>query len=79
MRSVAAFIKAVPDPQKHAGSKAVLGMMRVATGCEPVLRGGSIICFDRYRYRYDSGREGEGPIIGFAPRKQALVVYMMPG
>jgi hypothetical protein len=78
-QSVAAFIKAVPDPQKRADSKTVLGMMRGATGCEPVLWGGSIVGFDQYRYRYESGREGEWPIVGFSPRKQALVLYIMPG
>ncbi|MGI8561403.1 MAG: DUF1801 domain-containing protein [Luteimonas sp.] len=78
-QSVAAFIKAVPDPQKRADSKTVLEMMRESTGCEPVLWGDSIVGFDRYRYKYESGREGEWPIVGFAPRKQALVLYIMPG
>lgn len=76
---VAAFLDAVPDAQRRKDSKVVAAMMRKATGCKPVLWGGSIVGFDRYRYRYDSGREGEWPIVGFSPRKQALVLYVMPG
>jgi hypothetical protein len=38
--------------------------------------GPSIIGFGRYRYRYDSGREGEMCRIGFSPRKAELVFYL---
>lgn len=78
-QSVAAFLAALPDAQMRKDSKVVAAMMRKATGCKPVLWGGSIVGFDRYRYRYASGREGEWPIVGFAPRKSALVLYVMPG
>ncbi|GAA4855950.1 DUF1801 domain-containing protein [Luteimonas vadosa] len=77
--SVAAFIDAVEDEGKRKDCKALVAMMRKATGCKPVLWGGAMVGFDRYRYRYDSGREGEWFIVGFAPRKQTLSVYIMPG
>lgn len=41
--------------------------------------GPSIVGFGRYRYRYDSGREGESMLTGFSPRKSNLVVYVLPG
>ncbi len=78
-QSVTEFLNAVPDDQKRKDSKVLAAIMRRATGCKPVMWGGSIVGFDRYHYRYDSGREGEWPIVGFAPRKQALTVYIMPG
>lgn len=78
-QSVTAFLNAVTDDQKRKDSKVVAAMMRKATGCRAVLWGGSIVGFDRYHYRYDSGREGEWPLVGFAPRKQALTIYIMPG
>ena len=31
--------------------------------------------FDSYHYRYESGREGDMPIVGFSPRKGANVLY----
>lgn len=36
-----------------------------------------MIGFGRYRYRYESGREGEWLATGFAPRAKELVVYLM--
>ena len=78
--SVAAFLAAVPDAQRRADGEALLRMMQAATGCEPVMWGPGIVGFDRYHYRYDSGHEGDAPIIGFSPRKQALVLYVLvPG
>jgi hypothetical protein len=37
------------------------------------------IGFDTYHYKYDSGREGDGHIIGFFPRKGKITVYLMDG
>jgi len=77
--SAAAFLEAVPDAQRRADGEAVLRMMQSVTGCEPVMWGPAIVGFDRYHYRYDSGHEGDAPIVGFSPRKQALVLYITPG
>lgn len=41
--------------------------------------GDSIVGFDRYHYKYESGREVDWFVTGYAPRKQALTVYIMPG
>ena len=54
-------------------------LMRTITAERPILWGTSIIGFGRYRYRYDSGRRGEMPLTGVAPRKQALSIYIMDG
>ncbi|MGH2884217.1 MAG: DUF1801 domain-containing protein [Solirubrobacteraceae bacterium] len=35
--------------------------------------------FGSYRYRYDSGHEGTAPLVGFAPRKANLVLYLVGG
>lgn len=73
------FIAAVADPGQRADCRRLVEWMRAATGCEPVMWGGSIVGFDRYHYVYDSGREGDAPIVGFSPRSQALALYIMPG
>ena len=39
----------------------------------------SIVGFGQYHYRYASGREGDAPAAGFAPRKAATTVYVMDG
>ena len=41
--------------------------------------GPSIIGFGSYHYKYESGREGDMPLIGFSPRKAANVLYGMTG
>lgn len=35
--------------------------------------------FGQYHYYYESGREGDAAVIVFSPRKQHLVVYIVPG
>jgi hypothetical protein len=49
--------------------------MKRATGKVPAMWGPSIIGFDSYHYVYDSGREGDMPVVGFSPRKPATVLY----
>ena len=41
--------------------------------------GTSIVGFGSYQYRYASGREGDSLVVGFSPRKQNMVIYIMPG
>jgi len=77
--SVAAFIDAISDPAKRADARALVKLMQDATGEEPKMWGPSIIGFGSYHYRYDSGREGDMPLIGFSPRKTATVLYNMIG
>jgi hypothetical protein len=77
--SVAAFIDAITDPVKRADSKALVKLMQNATGEKPKMWGASIIGFGSYHYRYESGREGDVPLIGFSPRKTATVLYSVIG
>ena len=75
--SVAAFIDAVTDPTRRADAKALLQLMQSAAGEKPRMWGSSIIGFGSYHYRYETGREGDMPLIGFSPRKAATVLYNM--
>jgi hypothetical protein len=50
-------------------------MMQSVTGEKPKMWGPSIIGFGSYHYTYESGREGDMPVVGFSPRKAATVVY----
>lgn len=77
--SVTAFMKAITDPTRRADAKALVKLMEGATGEKPRMWGPSIIGFGSYHYRYDSGREGDMPIIGFSPRKAANVLYNVCG
>jgi hypothetical protein len=41
--------------------------------------GPAIVGFDKRHYVYESGREGNMPLVGFSPRKAALVLYGVTG
>lgn len=78
-KSVEEYLDTVASDRRRQDARTVLEMMRRASGEEPKMWGPSIIGFGRYRYRYDSGHQGESFLAGLAPRKQALTVYIMPG
>ena len=75
-QSVEAFIAAVPDEKRRADARALCVLIERTIGDTPRMWGPSIIGFGRYRYRYDSGREGEAGAPGFSPRARELVVYL---
>lgn len=77
--SVSAFLASVDDERRRRDAREVLALMKEITGKRPKLWGTSIIGFGSYHYKYASGREGDWPVTGFSPRKQNLVVYVMPG
>ena len=76
---VDAFLATVENPRRRADAGRVLDLMREVTGEPPKMWGSSIVGFGSYRYRYASGRDGSSLVVGFAPRKQNLVLYIMPG
>ena len=77
--SVADFLAAVPNARRREDGKILLEMMRDITGIEPQMWGPSIIGFGSYHYKYESGREGDMPMIGFSPRSRSLSLYIMDG
>lgn len=77
--SVASYINAVNDPARRADAKELVQLMQRASGEKPTLWGPSIVGFGTRHYRYDSGREGDAPIVAFSSRKAALVLYGLLG
>jgi hypothetical protein len=77
--SVETFLNSVENEKKRQDSFAVLELMREVTAEEPQMWGTSIIGFGRYHDKYASGSEAEWMLVGFAPRKQALTLYIMSG
>jgi hypothetical protein len=77
--SVPAFIDAVTDEAKRADAKALVKLMQSATGEKPKMWGPSIIGFGSSHYTYETGREGDMPLVGFSPRKAATVLYGATG
>ncbi|MBK8905843.1 MAG: DUF1801 domain-containing protein [Anaerolineaceae bacterium] len=76
--SVTDFLSNVDHQTRREDSFKLLEMMAEITGEDAVLWG-SIVGFGSYHYKYESGREGDMPLIGFSPRKQSMTLYIMPG
>jgi len=77
--SVTAYIDAIPDAAKRADAKALAKLMQGVAGEKPKMWGPSIVGFGSYHYKYESGREGDMPLIAFSPRKPAIVLYGVTG
>src|SRR5580698_545929 len=73
--SVVEFVDAVADETRRADAKTLVKLMRSATGEKPAMWGPAIIGFGSSHYKYESGREGDMPLVGFSPRKAASVLY----
>jgi Domain of unknown function (DU1801) len=73
--SVDAYIKSLPE-SRRADVKTLAKLMQSLSRQKPKMWGPSIIGFGSYHYRYESGREGDMPLICFSPRKSANVVYV---
>lgn len=73
---VKTFIEEISHPRKQEEARQLTALFRETTGFEPVVWGGGIIGFGHYRYRYDSGREGEAPLAAFATRKTRHTIYL---
>jgi hypothetical protein len=73
--SVTEFLNACSDEEKRADARALARLMQKVTGSKPTMWGPSIVGFGSCHYVYESGREGDMPIVGFSPRKAANVLY----
>jgi hypothetical protein len=77
--SVNDYVASLDDEQLAEDSQVLIKMMQQISGHEPKLWNAGTIGFDTYHYKYDSGREGDGHILGFYPRKGKITIYLMDG
>lgn len=74
------FIDSFADTeQKKQDSYQLLKIMEEVSGFPPKMYGPSIVGFGNYHYKYDSGHEGDAPLLGFSPRKAAISLYTFTG
>jgi len=74
--SVIEFIEEVESAKKREDAYKLLDLFTQTTGYEAKMWGPSIIGFGSYHYKYDSGHEGDAPIVGFSPRKAKHSLYL---
>ncbi|WP_156761284.1 DUF1801 domain-containing protein [Microbacterium karelineae] len=78
MSEIDDYIANVTPTKRRRDAETLLPLMTEVTGEDPELSG-SIIGYGSYHYRYASGREGDAPAAGFAPRRAATTIYLMDG
>jgi Domain of unknown function (DU1801) len=77
-RSIQTHLDGVTPEKRRRDAQTLLELMGRVTGESPRLWR-SIVGFGQYHYKYESGREGDAPAAGFAPRKAATVIYFSDG
>lgn len=77
--SVIEFIEQIEKPRKKEDAYRLLDIFTETTGMEAKMWGASIIGFGKYHYKYDSGHEGDAPLVGFSPRKAKISLYFATG
>lgn len=76
---VRAYLDSVQNKRRRDDALVLLDVMSEITGEPAEMWGGSIVGFGSYHYVYESGREGDWFLTGFAPRKASMTLYIMPG
>ncbi len=74
--SVVDFLMTVGDEKKRKDCSTVVSLITKHTGLEPKMWGPSIIGFGSYHYIYESGREGDSPLMAVSPRANAITFYL---
>lgn len=76
---VVEFLSGLDDEQRKSDCLALLEIFKQVTNEPPKMWGSSIVGFGSYHYKYESGQQGDWPLISFSPRKQNLTIYIMSG
>lgn len=77
--SVIEFIESVESPKKRENAYQLLDIFTETTGYTAKMWGPSIIGFGTYHYKYESGHEGDAPLVSFSPRKAKISLYFAAG
>jgi hypothetical protein len=78
---VSAFLAKVTDPDRRADCAKIAKLMQASVKAPPRMWGAGIVGFGDTRLKYETGRELDWFVCGFAPRKDAIALYglLKPG
>lgn len=75
--TVEVHLATVASESIRSDCQALAKLMAKWTQTKPKMWGPSIVGFGSYRYKYESGREGESCATGFAARKNEIAIYLV--
>lgn len=73
--SVPRYLAAIEHEGRRKDCELLVKLMSKATKEPAKMWGPSIVGFGSYHYVYDSGREGDSLLVGFAARKGEIALY----
>lgn len=73
--SPVAFLKTVPEPRRAELLKLHALIRKTVPELAPSVASGGV-GYGAYHYRYATGREGDSFIVGLAPRKKSISLYV---
>lgn len=73
--SVPRYLAAIEHEGRRKDCESLVKLMSKATKEPAKMWGPSIVGFGSYHYVYDSGREGDSLLVGFAARKGEIALY----
>ena len=74
--SVLDFLNQIEDESKRIDCLHLMKIMEEVTLLPAKMWGPSIVGFGMYHYKYESGREGDAPLVAFSPRKNEISLYL---
>ncbi len=74
--SVESFLTTIKDEAKRKDCSTIIALIAKETKFEPKMWGPSIVGFGSYHYVYESGREGDAPLVGLASRASSITFYI---
>lgn len=77
--SVNDFLEAIDDETKRNDCLYLANLMEKVTNLPAKMWGPAIVGFGSYHYKYESGREGDAPLVAFSPRKNEISLYLSSG
>lgn len=75
--SVEAYLAAIADETRRKDCQVLAELMAKAVKEPAKMWGTGIVGFGSYHYRYESGREGDACLTGFASRKGDISIYIV--
>ena len=74
--NVADYIATIKDEKKRSDCNALIKLISKHTTLKPTMWGTAIVGFGSYHYKYDSGREGDAPLVGLSSRATSITFYL---
>lgn len=71
------YLQTVTDETKRKDCQTISKLMQEITNVNPKMWGDAIVGFGEYQYTYSTGKTAMWFIMGFAPRKANISLYIM--